>query len=58
MMTIAALMTGLFPYDPKIDTPLEHRHLILAYCAIWVVQLGYLGYIGLKRGAASKAIPD
>jgi hypothetical protein len=58
MMTIAAVMTGLFPYDPKIDSPLEHQHLILAYCAIWTVPLGYLGYIALKQRAASKAIPD
>ena len=58
MTALATVMMGLFPYDLKIDTPLEHRHLILAYCAIWVVQLGYLGYIGLKRRAASKTIPD
>lgn len=25
-------------------TPMEHRHLVLAYVLTWVLQLGYAGY--------------
>jgi len=35
----------LFPFDPSIDSPLEHRHLILAYFAVLSVQIGYLGFL-------------
>jgi hypothetical protein len=35
----------LFPFDPSIDSPLEHRHLILAYLAVLSVQIGYLGFL-------------
>jgi hypothetical protein len=31
------------------DTPLEHRHLILAYAAVLVIQLGYVGWVVLQR---------
>ena len=24
---------------------MNHRHLVLAYCLTWFLQLGYLGYI-------------
>lgn len=48
----------LFPYDPKIDSALAHSHLVLAYCVVWGVHLGYLGYIALKRRAASKTVTD
>jgi hypothetical protein len=27
---------------------MAHRHLILAYIAAFVIQLGYLGWVGLK----------
>ena len=25
-----------------------HRHLIAAYAAVWIIQLGYLAYVGRK----------
>jgi recombinational DNA repair protein RecT len=53
-VTAFATVMGLFPYDPKIDSALGHSHLILAYCVVWAVQLGYLGYVAIKRRAASK----
>jgi hypothetical protein len=28
--------------------PMFHRHLVLAYAVTWVIQLGYLAYVGLK----------
>lgn len=30
---------------------MAHRHLILAYVAAFVIQLGYLGWVGLKYRA-------
>jgi hypothetical protein len=30
---------------------MAHRHLILAYVAVYIIQLGYLGWIGLKYRA-------
>jgi hypothetical protein len=27
---------------------MEHRHLVLAYVLTWVLQLSYVGYLGLK----------
>jgi hypothetical protein len=24
---------------------MEHRHLVIAYCAVWTIQIGYLGWI-------------
>jgi hypothetical protein len=53
-----AMVVGLFPYDPKIDSALGHSHLIFAYCVVWAVHLGYLGYIGIKRHTASKTVTD
>jgi hypothetical protein len=51
MMTLALMLqdgmvaaTGPYP-----DTPLEHRHLILAYAAVFVIQLGYAGWVILQR---------
>ena len=31
------------------DTPLEHRHLILAYAAVLLLQAGYAGWVLLQR---------
>lgn len=25
-----------------------HRHLVAAYAAVWIIQLGYLAYVGKK----------
>jgi len=37
-----------FPYDPAIDSPLGHRHLILVYCLIWLVHAAYAAYVVRK----------
>jgi hypothetical protein len=31
-----------------ITNPMFHRHLVLAYTAAWVIQLGYLAYVVMK----------
>jgi hypothetical protein len=43
-MTLMRL-NPLFPFDPTIDSVLEHRHLILAYVIVLTVQIGYLGFL-------------
>jgi hypothetical protein len=48
MANLFALGVSLFPYNPAIDGPLEHRHLILIYGLTWTVHLVYVAYIGLK----------
>ena len=35
--------------DLSPDTPLEHRHLILAYAAVLLIQAGYAGWVLLQR---------
>ncbi len=35
--------------------PMFHQHLVMAYAATWIIQLGYLAYVGLKWRAANKA---
>ncbi|HZY71647.1 MAG TPA: hypothetical protein VFE22_00910 [Edaphobacter sp.] len=27
---------------------MEHRHLLIAYIAVWTVQIGYLGWIAFQ----------
>ncbi len=34
--------------------PMFHRHLVLAYTATWVIQLGYLAYVALKWRAGRR----
>jgi hypothetical protein len=47
-----------FPYDPAIDSPLGHRHLILVYCLIWLAHAAYAAYVVRKwisvRGEESR----
>ncbi len=33
---------------------MAHRHLILAYAVTWVLQLGYLAWLGLKWKSQKK----
>lgn len=28
--------------------PMFHRHLVAAYAAVWIIQLGYLAYVARK----------
>ena len=37
-----------FPYDPAIDSPLGHRHLILVYSLIWLAHGAYAAYVVRK----------
>jgi hypothetical protein len=46
----------LFPFDPSIDSALEHRHLILAYFAVLSVQIGYLGFL-VRRFMLTRRAP-
>jgi hypothetical protein len=39
------IFNPLFPFDPSIDSVLEHRHLVSAYLVVLTVQIGYLGYL-------------
>jgi hypothetical protein len=53
-MNVMMLLNPLFPFDPTLDSGLEHRHLILAYVVVLIVQMGYLfyllrQYIGTRR---------
>lgn len=38
------LLKPLFPFNPAIDTTLEHRHLIAAYVVVLAVQIVYFCY--------------
>lgn len=35
--------------------PMFHRHLVAAYAAVWIIQLGYLAYAGRKWFAERRA---
>ena len=35
--------------------PMFHRHLVAAYAAVWIIQLGYLAYVGRKWFAERRA---
>lgn len=41
MHNLAIFAASLFPFDPKMDTPLGHRNLIAVYVVIWVAQALY-----------------
>jgi hypothetical protein len=47
-------IASIFPYDSKIDSLMEHQHLVMAYCLVWSVQLCYLCYVGRKWFSAKK----
>ena len=47
MMPIFTI-ASIFPYDSKIDSVMDHQHLIMAYCLTWIVHLCYLCYVGRK----------
>jgi hypothetical protein len=47
-------MVRFFPFDPAIDSPMGHRHLILVYCLIWAAHVGYLVYVIRKWIAVRK----
>jgi|GEM_PF-5840103 len=53
------LLKPLFPFNPAIDTALEHRHLIAAYVVVLAVQIGYFCYsfrqLQIARRAHSEA---
>lgn len=39
------IVNPLFPFDPTIDSALEHRHLILAYVVVLAGQIAYISYL-------------
>jgi hypothetical protein len=41
-------MAMLLPYS-DVDTALSHRHLVLAYVCVLVIQIGYAGYVVWQR---------
>ena len=45
---------SLFPFDPKMDTPLGHRNLIAVYVVIWVSQSLYALHAFNKYRASRK----
>jgi hypothetical protein len=45
MNVLPSLLSSLFPFDARFDTLLGHRHLILAYCVVWAVQVCYVCYL-------------
>jgi uncharacterized membrane protein len=54
MNLLASLLSSLFPFDTRIDTRLGHRHLIMAYCVVWVAQVCYMCYLLLQWRSASR----
>jgi hypothetical protein len=47
-MTAVSIVASIFPYDSRVDSVMDHQHLVMAYCLTWIVQLCYLGYVGRK----------
>jgi hypothetical protein len=47
-MTPIFIVASIFPYDSKVDSVMDHQHLVIAYCLTWLVHLCYLGYVGRK----------
>jgi len=33
---------------------MAHQHLVIAYVITWVIQLGYLGWVGMKWRAVRR----
>jgi hypothetical protein len=54
MYKILVMLPNVFPYDPKIDTPLGHRNLVLIYCLTWGLQLGYAAFAVYSWRMASR----
>jgi hypothetical protein len=46
-MTLISAVS-IFPYDSKIDSVMDHQHLVIAYCLTWFVHVCYLCYVCRK----------
>jgi hypothetical protein len=57
MNLVRSLLSSLFPFDARIDTRLGHRHLILAYCVVWAVQVCYVCYLLFQWRSAGRSAP-
>jgi hypothetical protein len=57
MNLLPILLFSLFPYDSRIDTHLGHRHLIMAYCVVWVFQVCYVSYLLYQWKSAGRTDP-
>jgi hypothetical protein len=42
-MTAVSIVASIFPYDSRVDSVMDHQHLVMAYCLTC-----YLGYVGRK----------
>ena len=51
------LLNPFFPFDPTLDSALGHRHLILAYVVVLVVQIGYFCYLFRQLRKAGRRAP-
>jgi hypothetical protein len=38
------------------ENAMFHRHLVLAYALTWVLQLGYLAFVLIRRRSTGKSI--
>jgi hypothetical protein len=57
-MTLTFAIASIFPYDSKIDSVMDHQHLVAAYCLTWFVHLCYLCYVGRKWHSAKNQKSD
>jgi hypothetical protein len=54
MAKLLLFIASLFPYDPAIDSPMGHRHLVMIYCFVLGGHLAYVAYIAYKRWSLGK----
>ena len=57
-MRHALYLASLFPWDRQNESALGHRHLVLAYCFTWGIQLVYAAYVALKLRGLRKDSSD
>ena len=50
-------IASIFPYDSKIDSVMDHQHLLVAYGLTWFIQLCYLSYVARKWYSSRKQKP-
>jgi hypothetical protein len=54
MASLLMFKAPLFPFDPSIDGPMGHLHLILIYTITWGLHLAYVAFIAYKWRAVVK----
>ena len=58
MNLLPNLLSSLFPFDARIDTRLGYRHLVMAYCVVWVIQVCYVCYLLFQWKSASRTAAE